>query len=468
MWRLEEKLLDHASSLRSKKGERVPDKVLTEILRSKPELSDDQVAVLKDLTQRSNGLRILEGVAGSGKTTVLDSVREAFERSGRRVIGGSLSGLATQNLAEGAQVPSRTVASYLYHMDKSLMHKVTDRLLHDLKQLARAAVNKPTQKHDPVRIPKRGVLIIDEAGMIDTKSMERLLYHARRAKATVILVGDRKQLQPIAAGGPFRFLTDKYTHVSLTENRRQRSKDDQIAVKQVRDGFTKQALESYLRRDLLMVTESRSDSARRIAKAWADQGGALHPKDHIILTETRREARSLNRICQAKRLSTGQLDPSSHLTADDNRFYRGDRILFLKPMRLRGIENGSRGTIVSINPSTGDTKVLLDHAKKGYPSTVVLSTESMSKDRVSLAYAGTVHKLQGQSTENAYVLLGGGMTDNNMAYTQLTRAKGTTQIFVDKAAAGEDLCRIAKRISRERLKTLAQEERFPKQPEIER
>lgn len=468
MWRLEEKMLNHASSLRAMSGGRVSERIIKDILRSKPELSTEQVAVLRDLTQRKNGLRILEGVAGSGKTSVLDSVREAFERSGRSVIGGSLSGLATQNLAEGAQVSSRTVASYLYHLDKPMVQRVVDRILHDLKQLARAAVDKPTYRHKSIAIPKRGVLIIDEAGMIDTRSMERLMYHAKRAKATVILVGDRKQLQPIAAGGPFKFLADKYAHVSLSTNRRQRSEDDRIAVKEVRDGFTKKALESYLRRGLLSVTDSRTDSVKQISQSWVQNGGVSNPKDHMILTETRREARVLNRTCQEARIQAGQLNPESKLEIDGSRFYVGDRILMLKPDRSRGIENGSRGTIVMIDQSKRNVTVLLDHPGKGHPSRVILDFDSLTKDRLTLSYAGTVHKLQGQSTENAYILLGGGMSDNNMAYTQLTRAKGTTRIFVDKSAAGDQLHRIAKRIAVEREKNLAHGHGIIQTPEIDR
>ena len=148
------------------------------------------------------------------------------------------------------------------------MLKAVDRFLHDLKQMARAAMDKPTRKHDPVRIPKRGVLILDEAGMIDTKSMARLLYHARRAQATVILVGDRKQLQPIAAGGPFRFLADKYAHVSLTQNRRQRDQDAQHPSKQVRVDFTQQHLKSNLRGAFIKLTGPHRHSQHNSSKRW--------------------------------------------------------------------------------------------------------------------------------------------------------------------------------------------------------
>ncbi len=61
------------------------------------------------------------------------------------------------------------------------------------------------------------------------------------------------------------------------------------------------------------------------------------------------------------------------------------------------------------------------------------------------------------SVPHAYVLLGGGMSDRNMAYVQLTRGKESTHLFVDELSAGPKLEQLAKTISKERTKTMAHE-----------
>ena len=84
-------------------------------------------------------------------------------------------------------------------------------------------------------------------------------------------------------------------------------------------------------------------------------------------------------------------------------------------------------------------------------------------DEIKLSYAITTHKGQGSTVENSYVLLGGGMSNKQMAYTQLSRGKLSTKIFLDENSAGPDLRDIARRIGKDRTKTLAHE--HAKQPE---
>jgi len=74
---------------------------------------------------------------------------------------------------------------------------------------------------------------------------------------------------------------------------------------------------------------------------------------------------------------------------------------------------------------------------------------------VSLAYAATTHRLQGGSTETAYMLVGGQMTDQQMSYTQATRGEQKTFVFVDKLHAGPHLTQLARSMSRSRPKLMA-------------
>jgi ATP-dependent exoDNAse (exonuclease V) alpha subunit len=115
------------------------------------------------------------GVAGSSKSTLLSAAREAWENTGFSVKGAALSGIAAENLQRSSGVVSRTLASF---------------------ELA--------WKQGRDELSSKDVLIIDEAAMVGTRQMSRVLNAAHRARAKVVLVGDPEQLQAIEAGAPFR------------------------------------------------------------------------------------------------------------------------------------------------------------------------------------------------------------------------------------------------------------------------
>ncbi|MFN9037573.1 MAG: AAA family ATPase, partial [Planctomyces sp.] len=246
MWALEKRLLGTAERMvRGNAGAVVPREIRERILAGHPDLSAEQAAAVRSLTDGSGALRGLSGVAGAGKTRSTEVTREIFEAAGYRVIGGALSGAAKEELAAQAKVPSRTIASYLHELDRSTLQKVAARVRHDVTQLVRAAAGKPTKRFNGNPLDTKTVLILDEAGMIDTRLMQKLLRYAEKAGATVILAGDSRQLQPIGAGAPFRHLQQRIPMATLETNRRQKSEADRRAVGRLRQGEAKEALENY-------------------------------------------------------------------------------------------------------------------------------------------------------------------------------------------------------------------------------
>ena len=458
MWDLEKDFFKNVESLREMKGARVNPQKLQKVLRDRSNLSFDQIDAVRELTSSTESIRVLHGIAGAGKSHTLEAVREAFAKAGYQVKGGALSAVAKEELEKQSKIESRTVASYLWHLDKSLMRKVVDRIVHDLKQIVRAAADKQTYRHKPVRLDKKTVLVIDEAGMLDTKSMNRILKHAIKARATVVLVGDDSQLQPINAGGPFHHLVKTLKAATLTQNWRQKDGADRQAVQNIREGKAVEALKSYQQRERVIVGKTRRDAVHKLVEQWRRSGGVERPREHVIFTETRLEAREINRLCQQERLRKEGGPTPPCLQHHTEKYFVGDRVLFHKADRMRGVENGYRASIISLNQKTQTIRVQLDEAKPGKCSIVQIPLCSVGADAISLGDASTTHKNQGTSVKHAYVLLGGGMSDRNMAYTQLTRGKESTHLFVDELSAGPDLQQLAKTISKERTKTMAHEQ----------
>src|SRR3546814_8771353 len=108
-----------------------------------------------DHVLRPTGLALVTGYAGTGKSTMLGAAREAWEFGGYRVLGAALSGIAAENLQGGSGIASRTLASFEYSW-------------------ARCAD----------ALTARDILVVDEAGMIGTRQMERLSAEVRSEEHT--------------------------------------------------------------------------------------------------------------------------------------------------------------------------------------------------------------------------------------------------------------------------------------------
>lgn len=464
MWNLETKLQEDVRTLQSKRGASIRPEAAERVIATDKQLTKEQADAARTLLTDESGIRSLTGVAGAGKSRTIGVVREGLERAGYRVLGGAISGAAKEELAAQARVESRTVASYLFHLDKTTYESIRDRVRHDVKQLIRAAAGKETYGPTKVKLDSKTVVIVDEAGMLDTHSLSRLVHHVEKAGATLILAGDDKQLPPIAAGGPFRWVAETVTNANLKENFRQRNApEDRQAAADIRDGKAQKALLSYAERGRLTVGEDRHDTIRQLVTTWSKEGGVRRPQESIIFTQTRREAATVNQICQSQRQLAGEVSDRG-FKVGQQRVYEGDRVLFQKPLRRYGIENGYRATVVSVQSLARNVTVRLDREPSaqardhGVRQTVTVPMKEIGDDGLTLGYAATTHKMQGQSVDKAYVLLGGRMTNQEMAYVQATRGKQVTRLFVDAIHAGEEIKDLANAMTKSGAKDLAHDQ----------
>ncbi|MBL8812272.1 MAG: relaxase domain-containing protein [Planctomycetaceae bacterium] len=477
MWTLEQQFLKSTEVLRSRPGAQVSKRNVEQTLSRNPQLDDEQRSAVRTLLTQDSAIRVLTGVAGSGKSTTIGAVRDGFEQQGFRVFGGALSGIAKEELVAKTGIKARTVASYLYHLDRSTGQKVWDRLSHDVRQLTRAAFGLSTSRYQKVGLDAKSVLILDEAGMLGTRSLQRILLLAEKAGATVILTGDTRQLQPIEAGGPLRRLVSELSTAHLSVNRRQQDPKDQEAVQQLRDGKVEEAIRNYAERGRIKLSSDRHGAILDLVRTWEQQGGYRTPSKHAILTQTRAEAATVNRECQTVRLQKSLIPPVLRLTHEGVSYYRGDRVLFHRAARGHGIENGHKGTVLSVNPVLRTLKVRLDRPVQGDSSRsardaiVTVSVKEFRNSGISLGYAFTTHKGQGTTVEHAYVLAGGFQTDREMLYVQATRARWSTHFFLSRDDAGPNLTAFVDSVRQSRASQLAHDlgERHTRQsPQPER
>ena len=210
------------------------------------------------------------GYAGTGKSAMLGVAREAWEAQGYQVRGAALSGIAAESLEAGSGIGSRTIASLEHGW---------------------------AQGRDV--LTARDVLVIDEAGMIGSRQMERVLSAADLAGAKVVLVGDAEQLQAIEAGAAFRALTERHGAAEITEIRRQREGWQREATRELATGRTGAALDRYEAAGMVRGHETREAARSALVDGWDSVRQARPEASQVMLAHTRADVAELNQLARA-------------------------------------------------------------------------------------------------------------------------------------------------------------------------
>ncbi len=201
-------------------------------------LSGEQKSAFEHVT-KGKSLAIVVGYAGTGKSAMLGVAREAWESAGYTVRGAALSGIAAEGLENGSGIASRTIASLEHQWGKGREE-----------------------------LTSRDVLVIDEAGMVGTRQMERVLSHAAKAGAKVVLVGDQQQMQAIEAGAAFRAIHERHGGVEISEVRRQLSAWQQDATRHLATGRTGEAIRTYEERGMVHAADTREVARKDLIERW--------------------------------------------------------------------------------------------------------------------------------------------------------------------------------------------------------
>ncbi|WP_124306821.1 Ti-type conjugative transfer relaxase TraA, partial [Acetobacter pasteurianus] len=280
-------------------------------------LGDEQALAVGEVT-KSRDLSVVVGYAGTGKSTMLGVAREAWEEAGYRVRGAALSGIAAEGLEAGAGIESRTLASLERAWERGF----------DL-------------------LERGDVLVVDEAGMVGSRQMERVLSAARSAGAKVVLVGDPEQLQAIEAGGAFRAVAERVGAVEITTVRRQREGWQQAATKELATGRTGEALGRYEAAGLVRGHDTLEEARAGVVAGWDEARQAAPEESQIMLAHRRVDVRALNEAAREIRREAGELgDDVLVPTAQGERvFADGERVYFLRNDRELGVKNGTLGTV---------------------------------------------------------------------------------------------------------------------------
>jgi ATP-dependent exoDNAse (exonuclease V) alpha subunit len=217
--------------------------------------------------------------------------------------------------------------------------------------------------HGTERLDGRTVLVVDEAGMLGSRKLARLLDHSQHAQAKVVLVGDDRQLAAIDAGGGFRALRLRLGASELTENRRQHQAWEREALELVRGGLVEEAVAAYRAHDRVVAAESKPAATLALLSDWwqAYHEAERDPaQDVIVLAGRRAEVDRLNVACQELLAARGCVGPD-RLQVEDLKLAIGDRVICGRnAISQLGVANGTRGTVTALDPQARTLTIRLE------------------------------------------------------------------------------------------------------------
>ncbi|MGB8022154.1 MAG: AAA family ATPase, partial [Candidatus Nanopelagicales bacterium] len=410
----EQRILAHAARTGGRAvAEGVVDLALLEALANGTHLTSGQRDLVRSMAVSGRRVQLAIAPAGTGKTTAMRTLAAAWTETGGTVLGLAPSAAAAKALAEQLEVPCDTLAKLTWTLDNP----------------------DQTQPVWMARIGPGSLVIIDEAGMADTLTLDRALGHIISRGGSVRLVGDDRQLSAVGAGGVLRDIEAAHGACRLTEVLRFTDPAEAAASLALRDGRP-EALGFYLDHHRIHVGDLPT-LAQQVLDAWArDRQQGL---DAIMLAPTRELVAQLNRLAQHQG-HHGRHHPRNHEPAvglrDGNSCTAGDVIITRHNNRrltvgnLDWVKNGDRWQITTVGP---DGSIHARSLRSRY--TVTLPADYV-RDWVDLGYATTIHGAQGVTADTMHGLATGDES-RQQTYTMLTRGRHANHLYLQVVGDGD-------------------------------
>ena len=395
-------------------GRTVPEPVvataLLEQVANGIELNPAQAQMVTEMATDDRQVQLCLAPAGSGKTTAMRVLANAWADSGGTVVGLAPSAAAATELAASIGVPTDTLAKLVWHIRNG-----------DEPEWMRA-------------IGPDTLLLVDEAGMASTADLAASITYVTSRGGTVRLIGDDQQLASVSAGGVLREVAAEAGAVTLSELHRFTNQTEAANTLLLRNGDV-EALGFLLDNQRVRVV-GEAEAAHALHAAWAADVKA--GKTALMLAHSVGTVTSLNEHARAARVAAGDVDDDHTVTlrsglpcgAGDLIVTRlNDRRTMLSSTDF--VKNGDRWTVEQIR---SDGSIQVRHATLG--RSVVLSADYV-RDHVDHGYASTIHGAQGQTVDSSYALITGAES-RQLLYVAMSRGRDTNAVFLPLGGDGDD------------------------------
>lgn len=323
MLAVEQRLLDYAAASRGVGAGQVLPEAVDAVLADRADLSGEQHDMVRTITTSGDGIDVVVGRAGTGKTYALAAAAEVWRAAGFRPIGIALAARAAAELETAAGIRSTTVAQFLLDADSAPRGLIGD----------------------------RHVVVVDEAGMVDTRRLARVVRHVEAAGAKAVLVGDQHQLPAVEAGGAFAALVARLPTTELAENRRQVEQWERAALDRLRTADegrhgVDEVVATYGDHGRLHFGATPSEVRAAMVVDWYD---ARREGARVAMVALRRsDVDELNLRARSLLIADGSVEPTG-ITHDGRTYSVGDRIVCLNKDRRVGVHNAMFGRVTGID-----------------------------------------------------------------------------------------------------------------------
>jgi len=407
----------------------VPDDVLTRVLAERPSLRAEQRAAVRHALNR-DGVSVVEGSAGSGKSYAMASVAEAVRACGGEVwvIAPSWKAVDVVRIDTAtAEAMARAVTGFLNRIDKG-----------------------------EIALGPRTLVIADEAGMIGTRDLAALVEATAATGAKLVLSGDTRQLAPVAAGAPMRLMVRALGASRMDEIQRQRGRSEaegawmRAASVDFAAGRTASALEAYDRGGAITWGVNREATVQALVDAYA--GSRLDPegaqRSRAVLTGWNKDVRELNTRIRDRLKREGLLPEDEDVEidaiprggrAEALALTAGDEVIFGESVKIgdQEIRNADLARVEALSGDPADPVLTLQLAKNGARLSARTSALVGRREpgepqvpRLQHSYAMTTHAAQGVTVDEAFVADLRG-TGAEATYVAMTRHRRTVRLYVD-------------------------------------
>ncbi len=410
----------------------------------------------------------VDGLAGTGKTTMMERLKWISDEQGIEVKGVCFTGKAADGLQADSGIESTTIHSFLSKLEKD------------------SGVEQPQPKDGEIRqewdfsqvkkTENREIWAVDEAGLVDMHLMNQLQKAAEARGAQLLLLGDPKQLPPVGAGAPMEQMEKdgEMATAHLYDIRRQKKEFAELrqAVRESVDGdhlVTFEKLSEIDRdknpegnyREVKNTKQRREEITKEMTSTKLEDYGK-----NLLLVNTNADRRAYNKAIRAEYVKRGELEKGKEYIIEGNdgreekrNFAKGDRIIFTKNDKEMGVKNG---TMAEVTYTNGKHIGFAVYDKDKLIQTGEIDTEKYKA--IDHAYAVTNYKSQGMTVDKVVVDMStkGSSQTRNALYVDISRARENAIVYTDdkaklerqtrefaKKVTGRDFARTLERMERE-------------------
>ena len=404
IWELERKALATAERMQGEARGQAGELIAARVIGKRPTLKSDQREMVRRLLAEPEGISVVVGEAGTGKTFAIVAAAEGWAQAGYELRAVAPTWRAANVLrAEGLEASS--VARLLAQVEGG-----------------------DGGEADASLLSPHTVLLVDEAGMVGSADLAALIDAADAAQAKLVLVGDHQQLGEIDAGGLYRALAERTEPIILDEVIRHNHDVDREAARMIREGEGRAALELY--RSEERVTVAPDAEARREAMVADWHRAYSEGQDAMMIAKQNAEVGRLNATARELLKAEGQLG-GPEIEVGEARFAEGDQVISRINDHANAIYNRERWAVERVDPEQGSAVLRgIDQERRVEVGSDYLSRTTPHGEAPALqhAYAVTTYSAQGTTVDRAYVSADPSM-DKQELYVAASRSREQTNLY---------------------------------------